>query len=104
MSDGSDELYYCCKTCSNKYKIKDVTKKVYTNDNNKVDSSESINKNRYITHDITLPSVKNNPNIKCHNELCDNDETDIKYIKYDDADMKYIYICNHCGSKWRNIL
>ena len=26
--------------------------------------------NPYITHDITLPKIKNNPNIKCVNPEC----------------------------------
>ena len=26
----------------------------------------------------------------------------IKKIKYDLENMKYIYICNHCGQKWKN--
>jgi DNA-directed RNA polymerase subunit M/transcription elongation factor TFIIS len=102
-SDG-DELYYCCKSCSNKVKIQDKMKQVYTNTNDTVDISESINSNPYITHDITIPTIQNNSNIKCQNVDCPGEETSIKFIKYDDINMKYIYICNHCGHKWKNSL
>ena len=102
-SDG-DELYYCCKSCSNQVKIQDKMKQVYTNTNDTVDISESINSNPYITHDITIPTIQNNSNIKCQNVDCPGEETSIKFIKYDDINMKYIYICNHCGHKWKNSL
>ena len=104
VDEEQGELYYCCKACSHKVKIDDNVKLVYNNDNNKIDKSESINNNVYITHDITLPGIKNNSNIKCQNEDCDAEEIDIKYIKYDEINMKYIYICNHCGCKWNNNL
>ena len=102
-SDG-DDLYYCCKACSNQVKIEEKMKKVYTNTNDTVDISESINSNTYITHDITIPSIQNNPNIKCQNVSCPGEETLIKFIKYDEVNMKYIYICSHCGYKWKNSL
>ena len=72
----------------------------------KYDNSEYINSNPYITHDITLPKIKKNQNINCTNQECssitENKECDITYIKYDMENMKYIYICNHCGKKWKN--
>jgi len=102
--EDSSELYLCCKSCSNKVKVSDDIRRIYTNTNDTVDKSEVINSNPYITHDITLPSIQNNPNIKCQNEACNPETTDIKFIKYDEINMKYIYICNHCSSKWRNSL
>jgi len=105
-TDEDEELYYGCKACGN---IEDVGQThsstcVYNNSQLQVDKSEVINSNPYITHDITLPSIQNNPNIKCQNEACNPETTDIKFIKYDEINMKYIYICNHCSSKWRNSL
>jgi len=102
MDDEKNELYYCCKSCGNKSKRVDTTQLVYTNDNDVIDKCEFINNNEYITHDVTLPSITNNSNIKCQNELCDSKEVNIKYIKYDEINMKFLYICNHCGCKWKN--
>jgi len=101
--DG-DKLYYGCKACTNTVEVSEDIRRVYTNTNSVVDKSEVINSNPYITHDITIPSIQNNPNIKCKNEDCDAETVHIKYIKYDEKNMKYIYICNHCGSKWKNNL
>jgi len=103
--DGdTHELYYCCKSCSHQEKVEEKKNLIYKDDQGKLDKSEIINSNPYITHDITLPTISGNSNMKCNNELCDAEETNIKYIKYDDMNMKYMYICNHCGSKWKNNL
>ena len=71
-----------------------------------MDNSQIINENKYITHDLTLPTIQNNVNIKCVNPKCDSivnkKQSSIKYIKYHYDNMKYIYICNYCGQKWNN--
>ena len=104
--DEDKKLIHHCKAClySEPYSKKDNC--IYSIHFKKYDNSEFINNNEYITHDITLPKIKNNPNIKCPNSECvsvtDSSECDITYIKYDMENMKYIYICNHCGQKWKN--
>jgi DNA-directed RNA polymerase subunit M/transcription elongation factor TFIIS len=103
-SNDSDDLYNCCKSCGSKTKVDEKVTLVYTNDKGKMDRSECIVNNMYITHDITIPSIKNNPNISCKNPDCQVKESNIRYIKYDDINMKFIYICNHCGHKWKNSL
>ena len=40
-------------------------------------------------------------NIKCINVECKKSPS-IKYIKYDFENMKFMYICNHCGETWTN--
>ena len=64
--------------------------------------NELLNHNKFITHDITLPTIDNNSNIKCNNPECSSKDNRITYIKYDNVDMKYLYICNNCGLKWKN--
>ena len=99
------KLYNACKSCGNTELIEDKSQFIYSSNNdNNLNKSEFISSNPYITHDITLPTIKNNKNIKCNNELCDSEETDITYIKYDGVNMQYIYICNHCGAKWKNTI
>lgn len=104
VEQETSKLYNSCKACGRKEEVENKTTFVYTNSNKKLDKSNIINTNPYITHDVTLPSIKGNTNIKCQNELCDAEETDIKYIKYDDTNMKFMYVCNHCGAKWKNNL
>lgn len=101
--DG-DKLYYCCKSCNNQLEIESSIKKIYQNTNEKFDKSLVMNKNPYITHDVTIPTIYGNSNIQCKNKDCPGETTEIKFIKYDDINMKYLYICNHCGTKWKNSL
>ena len=96
-----EKLYLGCKKCG--------TKKDYLNNNCiyknefKFDFSETINNNKYINHDTTLPIIEDNKNIKCPNEDCSSDKpSNITYIKYDEDKLRYIYICNCCGQKWKN--
>ena len=97
------KLYYGCKNCGEKQESLD-SKCIYNNTYN-IDLGETINTNKYLSQDITLPVIVNNPNIKCPNESCKshkNKESEILYIKYDSEKMKYIYICKECDSKWTN--
>tara|TARA_Y100000389_G_scaffold195079_1_gene225943 strand:+ start:622 stop:987 length:366 start_codon:yes stop_codon:yes gene_type:complete len=101
--EETSELHHVCKSCGYKGIIEQSSKFIYNNNNGTTfDKSEIIKSNPYITHDVTLPKILKNKNIKCNNELCDTEETDITYIKYDTTNMRYIYICNHCGAKWKN--
>ena len=60
--------------------------------------------NKYTKYDPTLPRVSN---IKCPKTQCltkqeeDAPKTEIIYMRYDDVNMKYIYICVHCAHTWK---
>ena len=105
-TDESKNLIHHCKSCLYSEPYSKKNNCIYSIQFKKYDNSEYINSNPYVTHDITLPKIKNNPNIKCVNPECisitESKECDITYIKYDMENMKYIYICNHCGQKWKN--
>ena len=103
LDNEQSKLYLYCKACNNKTDYNN--NKIYDNDFN-IDLSESINSNKFINYDLTLPHI-HNQNIKCPNEECKsikekNIKSDIIYIKYDKVNMKYIYNCNYCGQKWSN--
>ena len=54
--------------------------------------------NEFTKYDPTLPRVKNVP---CPNENCAEDpEKEIIYIRYDDNNMKYVYLCGACDTIW----
>ena len=77
--------------------------------------------NEYTKYDPTLPriSTSNCPNAKCESNMVANEAADeqgeaveeagtisskkaeIIYIRYDDVNMKYIYLCTHCDTKWK---
>jgi DNA-directed RNA polymerase subunit M/transcription elongation factor TFIIS len=98
----TDGMYMKCKSCGNQKPMDDKVLEINNNTHITVDKSDVINTNPFITHDITLPTIQHNKNITCQNDDCPSKEVDIKYIKYDDINMKYLYICNHCGCKWKN--
>jgi len=54
--------------------------------------------NKYTKYDPTLPR-KNN--MKCPNEHCTATTSDIIYLRYDDENMKYLYICADCDFSWK---
>lgn len=100
------ELIQVCKSCNHQEKFVGENNCIYESKFTKFDTSYIINMNKYITQDVTLPTIDGNSNIKCPNEECisikEHKESSITYLKYDDIDMKYIYICKHCGQKWTN--
>ena len=55
--------------------------------------------NEFTKLDPTLPRITN---IKCPNENCDEkaEDKEIIYIRYDDNNMKYVYICSACDTIW----
>ena len=79
---------------------------IYSNEF-KIDQSETINSNKYLTFDNTLPYIENNKNlnvlmIECVSNTKDELSSNISYVKYDETNMKYLYICRYCGVKWKN--
>ena len=59
--------------------------------------------NEFTKLDPTLPHMKT---LKCPRSDCPtnvgNVEKDVIYIKYDSANMKYLYICNMCDQHWKS--
>ena len=104
--DEKNNLIHACKSCGKIEKIEDDTNCIYKTTFTKFDTSNVINTNKYIIHDVTLPKIEGNTNIRCPNEECisiqESKQSSVTYIKYDSEDMKYIYICNYCGQKWKN--
>jgi DNA-directed RNA polymerase subunit M/transcription elongation factor TFIIS len=61
--------------------------------------------NEYTQKDPTLPHIRKN--MKCPNPACDSNhgvDPDIIYLKYDNVNLLYIYICNipGCGFRWES--
>jgi DNA-directed RNA polymerase subunit M/transcription elongation factor TFIIS len=66
-------------------------------------ASSGITINAYTLMDPTLPHVTTIP---CPNSACasatDSARRDVIYIKYDAVNLKFLYICNVCDTKWRS--
>jgi DNA-directed RNA polymerase subunit M/transcription elongation factor TFIIS len=104
-SKDSNDLIYYCRNC--KYEDPMIS----TEGACIIDSHSQCNNiqfnqaiNQYTKDDPTLPRVHN---IKCPNAECEsnksNDDSfpEVIYLRYDDANMKYVYICNSCDNIWK---
>jgi DNA-directed RNA polymerase subunit M/transcription elongation factor TFIIS len=59
--------------------------------------------NEYTKEDPTIPHIYN---VKCPNSGCKTNvdnvaNTDVMYIRYDDLNLKYLYVCVECNTVWK---
>ncbi len=98
-----NKLIYYCRQCGNEDSN--------INNDNICVSKLSIKKNeqsfnhminKYTKLDPTLPRINT---VLCPNPSCEtntnNIEREIIYIRYDDTNMKYIYLCSTCDTVWK---
>ena len=102
-----NNLTYYCRFCGNK--DDQVAKEgVVVLKTQYKQSEQKFNHmvNKYTKYDPTLPRKTS---MKCPNERC-NDQSaaasasagsDIIYLRYDDENMKYLYICSNCNFTWK---
>lgn len=103
-SETSNKLVYYCRHCGNEntdLSMDSVTVSKTQLIRNEQKYNNIINK--YTKLDPTLPRINN---IKCPNAECDTNkakgpEPEIIYIRYDDVNMKYIYLCSTCDLVWK---
>lgn len=117
-NEGDDSLIYYCRKCG----FEDNTISQDSNSlcvskthigGNEKNYSQVINK--YTKLDPTLPRITN---IKCPNVNCsgkspkDNEskggetktqskKNEIIYLRYDDTNLKYVYLCCACDNVWK---
>ena len=96
-------IYYCRKCGNQKVSINEdnicVSKIYLTKKRNKIDNMI----NEYTKLDPTLPRIRN---IKCPNTNCETNidggpEAEIIYMRYDDVNMKFLYLCSLCDHTWK---
>jgi len=110
-SENKSELVYYCRKCGNE------NKDLGTNSNNICVSKTHLKKNKntykniinkYTKLDPTLPRITNIdcPNNECKSNLDKSNENykdkEILYLRYNDNDMKFIYLCGVCETIWKN--
>jgi len=108
--DEENKLIYYCRNCGNE------DESLVTNLNNLYVSKTDIKKelnyknaiNKYTKLDPTLPRIHNidcpNPDCNCNKIQQGTDipveEKEILYIRYDDKNMKFVYLCALCDTIW----
>jgi DNA-directed RNA polymerase subunit M/transcription elongation factor TFIIS len=98
----SDEksLYYFCRNCGdekNNVILDDLCISSYKEKKNQVFSKI----NEYTKYDPTLP---HSHTIRCPNQECKSNtglvESDVIYLRVDDINMKFMYLCVNCDINW----
>ena len=99
--DDKDSLVYYCRNCGNEktdVSVANLCVSTYEDVTNK-----TVNKiNEYTKYDPTLP---HSYTIKCPNKKCKTNAgeatTDVIYIRVDDSNMIYMYLCTTCDYNWK---
>ena len=96
------KLIYYCKHCNNEDPKLIETKNMKVFEYSNEDNIGKVNINEYTRYDPTLPHVKTIkcPNLECNSNKNAEVEQDVIYIRVDDSNMKYVYLCYHCNSSW----
>ena len=101
-SDNPNSLVYYCRQCGNEDKLLAVddvcVSKIQIKKN---DHSFNHIINKFTKLDPTLPRINNMlcPNADCLTNTKDK-EKEVIYIRYDDTNMKYVYLCCECDTVW----
>jgi DNA-directed RNA polymerase subunit M/transcription elongation factor TFIIS len=103
--DDPNKLVYYCRNCGNEDSLLNV--------DNVCVSKTQIKKgeqnfehiiNKYTKMDPTLPRVNNilcpNPECETNKEKASEKDREIISIRYDDINLKYIYMCSTCDKVW----
>lgn len=105
---NSNKLIYYCRNCGNENTEFNntnicVSKTIVKGNVDGNNMSHFINE--YTKFDPTLPRITT---IKCPNQSCNTNsvgankvEREVLYIRYDDSNMKYLYLCCRCETKWK---
>ena len=101
--NNANKLVYYCRNCGNvdeTLSVDNVTVSKIQLKKSEQEFSHIINK--YTKLDPTLPRISS---ILCPNPNCstnaDNTPKEIIYIRYDDTNMKYVYLCSTCDTVWK---
>ena len=108
LKEDEDKLIYYCRNCGNEdNSLAENLNNLYVS---KQDTSSSMNYknsiNKYTKLDPTLPRIFNidcpNPNCLCNKSESKEEKVDkeILYIRYDDKNMKFVYLCAVCDKVW----
>ena len=101
-AEDSNTLIYYCRNCGHEDTTLNVNDLTITSSNIKKNDDQVTFINKYTKLDPTLPRIKN---ILCPNKECETNtkgkSREIIYIRYDDINMKYIYLCATCNCVWK---
>lgn len=100
-SDKQGTLVYYCRNCGHEetnVNLKNLCISKY--EDNVTSKTSKINE--YTKYDPTLP---HSHTIRCPNQECKSNqnnsvESDVIYLRVDDVNMKFMYLCVNCDTNW----
>jgi hypothetical protein len=103
--DDCNKIIYYCRHCGDTNNTLLNAGQCLLKENiSKNENKFNISINKYTKLDNTLPRINN---IKCPNKIClsngdhfSTNEREIIYIRYNEQNMKYLYLCSHCDHSW----
>lgn len=110
LKEESNKLIYYCRNCGN-------TDDEINKDNICVSNTDITIKDKAYLNDINEytkldPTLPRTQNIKCPNQTCPSNKksdgtahshkNEIIYLRYDDINLNYVYICTQCDTIWKS--
>jgi DNA-directed RNA polymerase subunit M/transcription elongation factor TFIIS len=100
LQSGSNTLQRLCRNC--RYTENDEKGGLVMEQSSETSEGYKILVNEFTRYDVRLPHIVKT--LRCPEPACKTNqgeaESDILYIKYDAANLKYLYICTGCGYQW----
>ena len=98
-AENTNKLVYYCRKCGNEDDELIVDTTCVSKTNLKQSSVASFGHviNKYTKLDPTLPRVTN---VACPNQECKRTTKEIICVRYDDVNLKYVYLCTDCDEAW----
>jgi len=103
LTEDDSNLIHYCRHCGHEDDtiVEDNMCVLHTNFKKKEQKFHNFI-NEYTKLDPTLPRLNT---MKCPNHECpsntENQTREIIYIRYDDTQMKYVYLCTRCDQVWK---
>jgi len=108
LKEDSNKLIYYCRNCGNTYdEINQDNICVLTTNITTKEKAYLQDINEFTKLDPTLPRTQN---IKCPNRSCpsnhksesgEESKNEVIYLRYDDVNLNYVYICTQCDTVWK---
>lgn len=104
--NNSNNLEYYCRFCKNVDTLVNTEGIcVIKNNLGQSENKSSLVVNEYTKMDPTLPRLYNMkcPNVDCksNSDNADDKNPEIIYIRVNDKELKYLYLCNTCDFTWK---
>ena len=99
QEDDTDSIIYYCRNCGHEQTMKDSQICVSKINLKRTEQKYEHSINKYTKMDPTLPRLYH---LKCPNTECTSKKPEVVYLRYDDEQLKYVYLCTTCDAVWKS--